>query len=403
MKLLVVLFPFIAFSCFAQSPERQVYLHYFKPLYAYEPALIRENAIQSLSIRISELRNNTVDFEGIKERIDFREDGRPTMHVVKDWSYGDSIYKVYTYDSIGKLIEYNSWSALTRKSEVNRNLGHNFFIYDGNRLKKAFYFNARYNGDDEAILIQCDSLIYNDKKQTITILTGFASDQKIALNGPPTTFYPNLKIKEQTLPFNEFATTEKPVDKELLWTNPIVYSQKELTNLQRITKYDDLSALIKTTGCNGVFIDSAQARAEKSLFPEHRFGLFSESCILDIDTIRRKIYCKTSTGGIEPTSLENRVHSTVSLHTFDYSLRLLRTESIHESSRGVQEFFRDSSITIYAYYKFGLLERKQEFHYQASAINNAIIFDNELPTKRHITYNPAWIHEEKTVLKLRTP
>lgn len=396
MKLLFVLFTIVPLSCFAQSPERQVYLHYFKPLFAYVPALIRENKVQSLSTHVSETRNNTVEFEGIKERIEFREDGRPTLYTAKDPSYGDSIYKVYTYDSIGNLIEYNSWSSSTRKSSANRNLGHHFFIYEGNRLKKAFYYNARYNGDNNLVLIQCDSLIYNDKKQTIVIRSGSAGDKIIPFNGSPTTFHSNLKIHEQTFPFNESAANEKPVDKEQLWAESIVYSQKELKNLQRITKCTDLSAFVKMTGCNGVFIDSAQIMAEKKLFPERNYGLFNESCVLNIDTIRQSVYCKTSTGGIEPTSLEDRVHSTVSLHIFDYRLRLLQTESIYESSRGSYERSRDSSITIYTYYPFGLLARKQEFHYSGYDIDNY-----GSPEKRPMRNNPLWIHEERTEVEFR--
>lgn len=403
MKQLLVLFSLLTFTCHAQSLERQIYAYYFKQFFAYEPAMIRENAITSISVHESQIRDSKVVYQRVKERITFRDDGRPILHVSVDPGYGDSIYKAYTYDEKGNLTAYRNWSAASHKAKTHRDLAQTHFMYEGNRLIKVFYsYSDSYSNN--TYLHHCDSLIYNDKNQTITVLQEYAIGKMIPYEKLSYAFSKKNSNPKETVTYNEVYSPNKPVDKEALWATAINYTQKELKNLQRITQCTDLSNLLKVTACQGSFSDSSLVVNNGLQTTDEPYAYLNyTTCHLAIDSIARKVYCNTFSGGMQPTSLEDRVFSTHDRHTFDYTMRLLQTERLFESSRGSYERHKDSSITYYAYYENGLLERKLELHYTHYGFDNQSTFENENLKTPVINNNKPeyWLREERTEIESR--
>lgn len=403
MKHVCILFGLVTVTGFSQSLERQIYANYFRHYFTYEPAMIRENAIASITVHESQTRDSKVEYQRVKERITFREDGRPILHVNADPGYGDSIYKAYTYDEKGNLTAYRNWSAASYNAKVHRDLAQTYFEYEGNRLKKVFYsYSEGYSNN--AYLHHCDSLIYNDNNQTIVLLQEYAIGKMIPFDKLSYAFSKKNANPKETFNYDEVYSPNKPVDKEALWATEINYTQKELKNLQRITQCNDLSNLLKVTACQGSFSDSSLVVNNGLQTTDEPYAYLNyTTCHLAIDSIARKVYCNTFSGGMQPTSLEDRVFSTRDRHTFDYTMRLLQTERLYESSRGSHEQHKDSSITYYAYYENGLLERKLELHYSHYGFGNHSTIDIENLKTPVINNNKPdfWLREERTEIEYR--
>ena len=82
MKCIFLLFLGFGLTAFGQTIERQLYVRYFKSLYPYEPAVVREQQLEE----VTEWRTDQWQHDTLTKRTkfaQFRSDGRPTFYTLK--------------------------------------------------------------------------------------------------------------------------------------------------------------------------------------------------------------------------------------------------------------------------------------------------------------------------------
>jgi hypothetical protein len=196
MKGSIFIFCLVVFNGWSQTLSRQLYEHYFKGLYKYEPAMVRENNISSLEVFASEMLGDEVIYQGKKEWVDFRKDGRPIQQITWDVYHRDSIITDFSYDSLGNLVEFRQWIPKRSNMDPLRELEHAFFQYEVGYLIKVFSYSMK-NGDNYSTLNYCDSLNYSADKQKVSILHGNANGTKVIFQKTPSLFILLMPNTEQ--------------------------------------------------------------------------------------------------------------------------------------------------------------------------------------------------------------
>lgn len=366
MKCIFLLFLGFSLSTFSQSLERQLYTTYFKSLYLYEPAVIRKQKIESLTILSSEFRKDSMTFSALKEKAVFRKDGRPISHVVYTDFHRDSILYDYRYDSLGNLVEFKKWKPKNRWEKNDNVEQHFFFKYAQNRLEQVFSFYMNHDMQVE-MMQRCDSLKYETDQEHVTIFTGNEKGFKIGLFKELRFIYP-LNLRATHVLYSPASKAlSPPVDDENLWNNSGEYGNENLKLIQKITGTKCIDNRIVQVAetinfCSKDSLNSVLLKGTKIMS-----YVMEDSGTLIIDTLIKELIIKSDLLSIQPTSMEDRVSRTISHQYFNYDMRLLRIETSQESSRGMREHFLDSSTVSFTYFDFGLIQMKQEEHQWRSA------------------------------------
>jgi hypothetical protein len=370
--------------------DRILYERYFKRLYKYEPAVIRENNISYLEVVSKQKIGDSLISTGLNHKIEFRKDGRPIQ--MTEWFdyHRDSLISDFSYDSLGNLLECHIWKPTFnyRNGEmIKKDKSRNIFKYNNLSLYIVLNYDNNYSNRD-LTLRSCDSLSYNIQNQKVSIFHGNSKRSIIIYKSNPTFIYP---IHSDNTEYFEWITNrenEKPVDKESEWKLNCNYSKSVLKDLQKITGENCINRLlVSSVRGGGVNIFSTGIQPEITSLEFIKENMISDNNIIYVDTLQKLISVKQSFFISEPTSLENRNTSTNSIKTYDFAMRLVKIESVSQSSRGQFESSRDSSETYFTYYDFGLMKLKQEIHYNIN--HNGNQFNNE----------KSWIKEEETVIK----
>lgn len=352
---------FITSVGFGQSLERQLYTRYFKPLFNYEPAVIRKQKIESLTVQGSEYRKDSLTFTAVKERVVFRKDGRPISQVIYTDFHRDSILYDYRYDSLGNLVEFKKWKPKNRWEKNDNVEQHFFFKYAQNRLEQVFSFYMNHDMNFE-LLQRCDSLKYESDEERITIYTGNEKGFKIGLSKDLRFIYPLNTGATRVLTALKNKALSLPVDDEILWNLSCEYGSENLKLIQKITGSKCVDKRIQQVSETINFCSTDSLYNTRLKGTKIMSYMMEDSGTLIIDTLNKELIVKSDLLSIQPTSMEDRVSRTISHQYFNYAMRLLRTESIHESSRGTREHVLDSSTVIFTYFDFGLIQMKQEEH-----------------------------------------
>lgn len=390
----MLLFCLTAFAGFSQTTDRYLYEYYFKRLYTYEPAMMRENKIDSLEVVSFEKRGDEVTYRGRKEQISFRQDGRPIRQINRA-DYGkDSTVSDYSYDRLGNLVEFRRWIPKRISYQEDRVLERQFYQYESNQLVKVFSY-AMVDGNNYLTLRFCDSLSYSPDLQKVTIIHGNADGSKVIFNKTPKFSYPFKAQNNTIFTATEKNRSDKPVDKESYWSVSCTYSNPELKEIQ---------SRMKTTCLNPSVVQSfymlQSKKALKITYDRAAFGLSADAFF--IDTLEQRLFVKSEHHFRQPTSLEDRVAHTHSTDRYNFQMQLLITESIRESSRGQREHSRDSSQTFYFYFDFGLLQRKLQYIYPSSVHREILYTDQTVFTVfEELKNEPVVIFEDKVIIKQR--
>lgn len=345
MKYTFFLFLGFGLSAFGQSIERQLYVRYFKSLYPYEPAVVRDQQMEE----VSEWRTNQWQHDTLTKRTkfaQFRSDGRPTLYTVKQPYGGDSLIFSFRYDSLNNLVEYKLWSPHYVTYHGTKYFAHNVYRYDGNRLKtvQMYAYNESWSMER---LIQTDSLVYTNDEKSVTIHSG-----------------KNTVVLKTEVASGE---KEKVIDRETDWKQPCKSIDAVLQPIQRIFQVDCLSDFIQQSGeQNTIFYEEEVDHGGRLVFTESEFKQLSTGYFLD--TLKKELFTKSLISIIEPTSLEDRHTTTKSVSYFSPDLRLDYTIAICETSRGTYEYRIDSIQTFYAYTLFGWQQQRMEYHYSLGQI-----------------------------------
>ena len=360
MKYIFFLFLGFGLTTFGQSIERQLYVRYFKSLYPYEPAVVRE---QHLEV-VSEWRTDQWQHDTLTKRTkfaQFRPDGRPTFYTLKQPYGGDSLIYTFQYDSLNNLVEYKLWSPNNVTYKGPKYFAHNVFRYDGNRLKSVQLYKYNESWSMER-LIQTDSLVYANDEKSVTIHTG---KNAVVLKSDET-------LGEKT----------KAIDREKEWKQPCKPIGAFLQPIQRFFQVECLSDFIRRSGeHNTFFYHGEMNRGDRLVYTESEFKQLSTGYFLD--TLKKELFTKSVTFTAEPTSLEDRLTNTATLSHFTPSLLLDYTITIRESSRGTHEYGRDSIQTFYAYTPFGWQQQRMEYHYPT---HQMVLRTNEEDKSSYIPY-----------------
>lgn len=394
MKSTILLFCLVVFTGFGQTINRQLYERYFKQLYTYEPAMVRENNIDSLEVFYSKKWGDETWLQGKKESISFREDGRPIQRITWEIYDRDSVMEHYRYDSLGNLVEYRQWIPKGINEREDKVLRNQFYQYRDNLLINVFCYSM-INGNNYLTLRFCDSLSYSADFQKITITHGGADGSEVIFNKIPQFSYP-VKARNNTVFIaTEKARPDKPVDKEIFWSAPCNYSVPELKEIQSRMKTPCLNPLVVQS-----FYMLQSKKDLKVTYDRAVLGLSVNAFF--IDTLEQRLFVKNSRYSRQPTSLEDRETRTISTDRYNFQMQLLISESIEERSRGKREYSVDSSQTIYTYFNFGLLQRKLEYIYSGEKHREVVPAYGLIKSGEFVFKNePAAIFEEKVVIKQR--
>lgn len=367
--------------------NRFLYERYFKQLFKYEPALIRENKISHLEVVSRQKIGDSLISSTVNYKISFRKDGRPIQMVEKNDYYGDSLITDYTYDSLDNLIECNVWKPEYFYDTAPRLVkSRSCFIYRGRNLLKVISF---YNPTDSYYLKlnRFDSISTSLFESKFTIYYGQLTNSNIVVAANSVSL-PKVKFN-QFQKYNFIESSEMYFDDESRWDVECTFSDSILLKLQSITgKLCYSKAELRLIRRYGNFFNSNDIKEITiNQFIDH--DLFEVDTQLFVDTMEQKIYRYQNSFMSEPTSLENRNTSTNSVSIYDYTMCLVKVESVSERSRGQHEYNRDSSETTFTYFDFGLMKLKREVHYDVNR------FRNEMDEHRN---RRVWIIEEETVI-----
>ena len=369
MKCFFILFLLVSSSVFGQSIERQLYVRYFKSLYPYEPAVVREQQMEE----VSEWRTDQWQHDALTKRTkfaQFRPDGRPTFYTLKQPYGGDSLIYTFQYDSLNNLVEYKLWSPHYVTYQGTKYFAHNVYRYDGNRLKTVQLYAYSESWSMER-LIQTDSLVYANDEKSVTIHTG-----------------KNTVVLKSEVAFGE---KEKVIDRETDWKQPCKTNDAVLQTIQRFFQVDCLNDFIQHSGKHyTIFYEGEIDRVGSLVFTESEFKQLSTGYFLD--TLKKELFTKSLSSIIEPTSLEDRHTKTKTEHHFSPDLRLDYTIAICETSRGDHEYVIDSIQTFYAYTSFGWQKQRMEYHYPLGWMKHlSQEGENEKPSQLPVYVMKEWM------------
>jgi hypothetical protein len=369
MKYIFFLFLGFGLSAFGQSIERQLYVRYFKTLYPYEPAIVRDQQMEE----ISEWQTHRWQRDTLTKRTkfaQFRPDGRPTFYTLKQPFGGDSLIFSFRYDSLNNLVEYKLWSPHYVTSKGQKYFAHNVYRYDGNRLKtvQLYAYSERWSMER---LIQTDSLVYASDEKSVTI----HSEKKMVVLKP-----------EETL-----GESAKAIDRESDWKQPCKSTDAVLQPIQRFFQVDCLSDFIQYSGKQqSIFYEGEIDHGGSLVYTESEFKQLSTGYFLD--TLKKELFTKSLTSIIEPTSLEDRHTKTKTVYHFSPDLRLDYTIAICETSRGDHEYVIDSIQTFYAYTSFGWQKQRMEYHYPLGWMKQlSHEGENEKPSQLPVYVMKEWM------------
>lgn len=357
MKCIFFLFLGFGLSAFGQSIERQLYVRYFKSLYPYEPAMVREQQMEE----VSEWRTDQWQHDTLTKRIkfaQFRSDGRPTFYSLKQPYGGDSLIYTFQYDSLHNLVEYKLWSPHNVTYQGPKYFAHNVYRYDGNRLKTVQLYAYSESWSMER-LIQTDSLVYANDMKNVTIHTG---KNTVVLKS------------DETL-----GETTKAIDREKDWKQPCQPNDAVLQPIQRFFQVECISDFIRRSGeHNTFFYHGEMNRGGRLVYTESEFKQLSTGYFLD--TLKKELFTKSVTFTAEPTSMADRITHTATLSHFNPALQLEYTITTREVSRGnyeysgYNEYTKDSIQSFYTYAPFGWQQQRLEYHYP---IHQMVLRTNE--------------------------
>lgn len=340
MKCFFILFLLVSSSVFGQSIERQLYVRYFKSLYPYEPAVVRQQQMEE----VSEWRTDQWQHDTLTKRTkfaQFRLDGRPTFYTLKQPYGGDSLIYTFQYDSLNNLVEYKLWSPHYVTYQGTKYFAHNVYRYEGNRLKTVQLYAYSESWSMER-LIQTDSLVYANDMKSVTIHTGTNT----------------VVLKSEVV----LGENEKLIDRETDWKQPCKPNDAVLQLIQRFYQAECISDIIQHSGKHyTIFYEGEIDRGGRLVYTESEFKQLPTGYFLD--TLKKELFTKSLTSIIEPTSLEDRHTKTKTVYHFSPDLRLDYTIAICETSRGDHEYVIDSIQTFYAYTSFGWQKQRMEYHY----------------------------------------
>jgi hypothetical protein len=181
---------------------------------------------------------------------------------------------------------------------------------------------------------------------------------------------------------------DKPTNNEKAWFKPRSYKDPEMRKIQLLMENKCLDYVITP------YDDFGRDIRPKVTFERAAFDSLTSAFF--IDTLERRLFIKSNSFFSQPTSLEDRITHTRSIDRYNFQMQLLISESIRETSRGQREYIRDSSQTFYTYFDFGLLQHKQEYHYQTFPFGG-IVHSNQ--TNQPAKKEPTLILEENVVIK----
>jgi hypothetical protein len=346
MKCFCIIFLIVSSSVFGQSIERQLYVRYFKPLYPYEPAVVREQHMEELS----EWRTDQWQHDTLIKRTkfaQFRADGRPTFYALRQPYGGDSLIHTFQYDSLNNLVEYKMWSSHNVSHRGTKYNTHYVFSYTGNRLQKVQLYAYDESWSSER-MVYSDTLTYSPDLKYVTINNGKSVTKLQAIGALLGRF--------------------QAVDKEELWKTKCQYADTSLRILQRFYQIACLDEVLKA-GLNQQHIlyqfnalNSGKLVYNEADFSKQTVGFY-------LDTVKKELYSKSVTSMSEPTSLADRFTHTATLSHFTPSLQLDYTITTREVSRGnyeyngYNEYSIDSIQSFYTYTPFGWQQQRTEYHY----------------------------------------
>lgn len=400
MKILCFFSCLLIFSTFAQPLERQLYERYFKALYSYEPAIVRENNISELIVWRTEKWENSSSKKK-KIVVQFRKDGRPVKASSREPFGGDTLVATYAYDSLGNLIEFKEWSPVRVSYAADDIRRHYFFRYNGRRLQQVFSYRMTGTYSHEAVLF-CDSLVYSADGKTASIFHGSANGFKPPFGQFPPLVYPS-NSKVTTLQEGGENSFGRLLDKESDWRQPCNYLNEQLKIIQQYFAVSCLNPTI-VSATNGsrvshYFREVNTVAPLVLVFSRETFDQLTNAFYLD--TLNQLLTIKTEQSSVEPTSMEDRFHHSITIFHYNKALQLLFSEGIAESSRGINEYSRDSIQTFYTYTDFGWQQNRLEYHYNSSVFRAQEIAANpetNQPVKEKL---PTWVVEERMEIIVR--
>ncbi|MFY7990757.1 MAG: hypothetical protein ACOVO3_08480 [Fluviicola sp.] len=346
MKYFFILFLLVSSSVFGQSIERQLYTRYFKALFPYEPAMVREQKLEE----ITEWRTDQWQHVTLTKRTKlalFRADGRPTFYAERQPFGGDSLISTYSYDSLNNLVEYKSWSSHNVSQQGTKYNTHYVFTYSGNRLQKVLLYAYDESWSSKR-LVYAHTLTYSPDLKHVTINNG--------------------KTVTTLQEIGDWSKKVQAVDKEELWKTNCQYADTSLRVLQRFYQIACLDEVLKA-GLNQQHIlyqfnvqNSGKLVYNEADFSKQTVGFY-------LDTVKKELFSKSVTSMSEPTSLADRFTHTATLSHFSPSLQLDYTITTREVSRGnyeyngYNEYSIDSIQSFYTYTPFGWQQQRIEYHY----------------------------------------
>lgn len=364
-----IFFLFLVFNCsaFGQSIDRQLYVRYFKSLYPYEPAVVREQQMEELSEwRIDQWQHDTLTKR--TKFAQFRPDGRPTFYTLKQPYGGDSLIYTFQYDSLNNLVEYKLWSSYNVSNRGIKYTAHYLFNYIGNRLQKVQLFAYDESWSSER-MVYSDTLTYSVDLKYVTINNG-KTVTKLQDNG---VFHGKLKA----------------VDNEQEWKTSCQYKDTNLQIVQRFFQVACLSNALQASAKERHFFYETKMEMGSALvyneadFRKQTIGFY-------LDTVKKELFSKSVSSTSEPTSLEDRLTNTATLSHFTPSLLLDYTITTREVSRGNHEYGRDSIQTFYTYTPFGWQQQSIEYHYPT---HQMVLRTNDTESEKP-SYIPVYILKE---------
>ncbi len=371
-NLVTFLFVFFSYLIYSQPDNstkplnRLLYENYFRQLYMYDPALIRENNISSLEINWSYKYKETLMSSRTIRKIFFRKDGRPIQAIeLKNLNgHEDSIVMNYSYDSLGNLTNYlaTNYKGYYPHTRTIKEKSFLEFYYTDNRLTKTYGQKTQPEVNGTYIYFNgYDTLNYdlNDKKVAIYRINSKGFD---FLYTPK----PNFNFSEDTnhiyeYSYNEIENTEKPIDKEILWIpksdlkNPTLQELQKYTRIQHFTN-ENVNEFKNAKLVFGNYDTITKISLSNTIYK-----------IICIDTLNNQIYLADEIFNSKPTSLEDEITHIKSISHYNFALQLLKTQSTIRRSRG-ENINYSTGEYFCSYFKFDLIKKKENRTYESDHI-----------------------------------
>jgi hypothetical protein len=212
--------------------------------------------------------------------------------------------------------------------------------------------------------------------------------------------YP-LNSKVTTLQEGGENSLGRLLDKESDWRQPCNYLNEQLKIIQQYFAVSCLDpTIVSATNGSRVSHYSIEVNTVAPLvFSRETFDQLTNAFYLD--TLNQLLTIKTEQLSVEPTSLEDLVHHSTTVFHYNKALQLLFSEGIAESSRGINEYSRDSIQTFYTYTDFGWQQNRLEYHYNSSVSRAQEIAANPETNQFAREKLPTWVVEERMEIIVR--